>query len=180
MIGKLKDFMRLAGGEWLVSFTTRSDHGEIFEKLRNGMVEIEINKPKDKRSKTANDFCWAMCTDIGNAISPPLPKEMVYRQAIREVGSYQRIPIRPEDVEGFCKRWATKGIGWFAEVADDVWIQGKMYKLVFAYWGTSTYDSTEMSRLLDYLKQDMENMGLPIPLSKKEELRLLSKLPKAS
>jgi hypothetical protein len=88
--------------------------------------------------------------------------------------------IRPEDVEGFCKRWATKGIGWFAEVADDVWIQGRMYKLVFAYWGTSTYDSTEMSRLLDYLKQDMENMGLPIPLSKKEELRLLSKLPKAS
>ena len=180
MIGRLKETIRLASGEWIVSFVTRDDPRPIFEKLKDAIVELDIFKPKSKRSKTANDFCWAMCTDIGNALTPPLPKEEVYRKAIRDVGVYHRIPVRPQDVEGFCRRWATKGIGWFADVIDDVWIEGRLYKLVFAYWGTSTYDSTEMSRLLDYLKQDMENMGLPIQLSKKEELRLLSKLPKAS
>jgi hypothetical protein len=30
-----------------------------------------------------------------------------------------------------------------------------------------------MSRLIDYLVQDMENMGLPIPVSKAERQRLL-------
>jgi hypothetical protein len=178
MIGKLKDLMRLAGGEWVVSFTTRSDPGRIFDELKDRDVCIEIKKNSKPRSKSANDFLWAMCTDIGKAMRPPLPKEMVYRQAIRDVGVYEPLPIKAEAVDTFCERWASKGTGWFAEVVDDSKLPG--YKLVFAYYGSSTYTSEEMSRLLDYLKQDMDNMGLPIPLSKEEEARVMERWGKAS
>ena len=178
MTGKLKDLLRLAGGEWVVSFTTRSDPGRLFDALKDQEVTVEIKRAGHPRSKNANDFMWAMCADIGKALHPPLPKEMVYRQAIRDVGVYTPLPIRDDAVDTFCERWASKGTGWFAEVVDDSKIPG--YKLVFAYYGSSTYTSEEMSRLLDYLKQDMDNMGLPIPLSREEEARVMERWQRAS
>lgn len=173
MIGKLKDLLRLADGGWVVSFVTRNDPARLFDSLKDNDVTVEIKKAGQPRSKTANDFMWAMCTDIGKALRPPLPKEMVYRQAIRDVGEYVPLPIREDAVDRFIERWASKGTGWFAEVVDDSKLAG--YKLVFAYYGSSTYTVDEMSRLLDYLRQDMDSMGLPIPLSKDEEKRLFEK-----
>ena len=112
-------------------------------------------------------MCWAMCADIGNAMRPPLPKEEVYRQAIRDVGEFEPLPIKAEAVETFRQRWAEKGVGWFADVIDDSKLPG--YKLVFAYYGSSTYDTATMSRLIDSLVQDARNMGVPIPASKEQE-----------
>lgn len=173
MIGKLKDLLRLAGGEWVVSFTTRSDPRELFDSLKDSEVSVEMKKSSQPRSKSANDFMWAMCTDIGKALRPPVPKEEIYRQAIRDVGEYEPLPIKAEAVETFQERWASKGTGWFADVVDDSKLKG--YKLVFAYYGSSTYTADEMSRVLDYLRQDMESMGLPIPLSKDEEARVMER-----
>ena len=79
MIGKLKELMRLAGGEWLVSFTTRADPVRLFDSLKDEEISVEIKKNSQPRSKTANDFMWAMCTDIGKALRPPVPKDDVYR-----------------------------------------------------------------------------------------------------
>ena len=180
MTGKLKDLMRLAGGEWVVSFVTRDDPGKLFDSMKDEPVDVQIKKARAKRSKTANDFCWAMCTDIGNAMKPPLPKEMVYRQAIRDVGVYKKAPVRPELVQDWCETWGSRGTGWFAEVVDDVMLEGRLYKLVFFYCGTSTYNTEQMSRVIDYLKQDMINMELPIPISREEEARLMANWQKAS
>lgn len=177
MIGKLKEILRSPGGEWIVSFTTGENPVETFYRLNDHLLDITLKKHTKARSKTANDFCWAMCTDISRAIHPPITKEEVYRKAIRDVGEYEPLPIRADAVETFQKRWKSKGIGWFAEIVDDSKIPG--YKLVFAYYGSSTYDVPSMSRLLEYLKDEMENMELPIPLSKAEEERLLSEWPKA-
>ncbi len=173
MKGRFKDCLKLSGGEWLVSFTTRENPGTLFEKLRDADISVEIKKASRERSKTANDFCWALCTDIGNAMRPPLPKEMVYRQAIREVGKYEMILMKDEAVETFQKVWSGRGTGWFAEKFDDS-KKNPGCSVVFAYFGTSVYDSAEMSRVIDYLKQDAENMGLPIPISKAEEERMIA------
>lgn len=167
MIGKLRDMFRNRDGEWVISFSTPEDYREEFDALADKEVRIEIKRYSRKRSRTANDFCWAICTDIGNALTPPIPKEEVYRKAIKDVGEYEPLPIKDEAVETFRKRWSEKGVGWFAEIVDDSKIPG--YKLVFAYYGSSTYDTRSMSRLIDYLVQDAKNMGLKIPTSKEQE-----------
>jgi hypothetical protein len=100
-------------------------------------------------------------------MKPPIPKEEVYRRAIREVGEYEPLPIKNEAVDTFIQRWATKGVGWFAEVIDDSKLTG--YKLVFAYYGSSTYDTAAMSRLIDYLIDEAEQIGIIIPLGKEKE-----------
>ena len=173
MKGKFKDCLKLSSGEWLVSFTTREDPEELYNKLKDAEVSVEIKKSVKKRSKTANDFCWALCTDIGNAMHPPLPKEMIYRQAIRDVGKYDMYLMQEKAVEAFRRAWSQNGTGWFAEVFDeDKKNPGCM--IVFAYFGTSVYDSAEMSKVIEYLKADAENMGLPIPISKAEEQRMIA------
>lgn len=177
MIGKFKDLLSLSGGEWLLSFTVREDPRKLIDKIKDDVLSIDVKKNSAKRSKSLNDFCWAMCSDIGNALSPPLPKEEVYRRAIRDVGVYEPLPIREDAIDRFSKTWASRGIGWFIEVVDDSKLPG--YKKVFAYYGTSTYTTYEMSKVIDYLKQDMENMGLVIPLSKEEERRLMGEWQKA-
>lgn len=167
MTGKLKELTFNRDGTQNVTVTVAADFRMSFDELKDKPVNIEIKKASKKRSKTANDFCWAMCTEIGNALRPPVPKEEVYRGAIRDVGEYEPLPIKEEAVETFQTRWAAKGVGWFADVIDDSKLKG--YKLVFAYYGSSTYDVRAMSRLIDYLVQDARNMGLPVPASKEQE-----------
>lgn len=167
MIGTLKDLTFNGDSTQNITVTVSEDFRDEYDSLKDGMVKIEIKRYSRKRSRTANDFCWALCTDIGNALTPPIPKEEVYRKAIKDVGEYEPLPIKEEAVETFRKRWSEKGIGWFAEIVDDSKIPG--YKLVFAYYGSSTYDTRSMSRLIDYLVQDAKNMGLKIPTSKEQE-----------
>ena len=143
----------------------------VWHNLHDHDVEVEIKKYRKKRSRDANNFCWALCTDIGRALYPPIPKEEVYRKVIREVGVYVPIQIREDEVETFCQRWEEKkGTGWFVDVVDDSMQNG--YKLVHAYYGSSTYNTKEMSVLIDMLVSDAESMGLPIPLGKDEMEKL--------
>ena len=167
MIGKLTGIQRLFGGEWVLSFSTTADAGTVYEKLHDVDVDVDIKKHNPKRSKDANAFCWGLCTDIGKALTPPISKEDVYRKAIREVGEYEPLPIREDAVETFQRRWSAHGVGWFAEVIDNSKIPG--YKLVFAYYGSSTYDTSSMSRLLDFLVDECQQMGLAIPARKEQE-----------
>ena len=167
MEGRLTGFSLNRDGTQNVTVTVAADFADQYDKLKDLPVSVEIRKATKKRSKDANAMCWAMCADIGNALRPPLPKEEVYRKAIREVGEYEPLPIKAEAVETFQRRWATKGTGWFAEVIDDSKLPG--YKLVFAYYGSSTYTVEEMSRLIDYLVDDAKQMGIPIPASKEQE-----------
>ena len=64
MIGKLKDLFRLAGGEWIVSFTTREDPGNLFDELKDVPVKVEIKKASKHRSLSANAYAWVLIDQI--------------------------------------------------------------------------------------------------------------------
>lgn len=172
MTGKLREMLPLAGGEWLVSFTTRTHPGELFDKLKGKDVSVEIKKHSPGRSKDANAFCWAICSDIGRAMTPPLPKEDVYRMAIKAVGVFTPVTVIAWDIPTIRQRWEGHGIGWFIEVMDDA---GTGRKLIHLYYGSSTYSVEEMRVLLDWLLDQCRQMGLVIPLSKEEEKELLER-----
>lgn len=174
MTGKLREMLPLAGGEWLVSFVTRTHPGELFDKLKGKDVSVQIKKHSPGRSKDANAFCWALCSDIGRAMTPPLAKEDVYRMAIKAVGVYTPTQLLSWDVPKVRERWESHGVGWFMEVVDDVpALVG--HKTIHLYYGTSTYTVEEMRVLLEWLTDQCRQMELPIPLSKAEEADLLER-----
>lgn len=57
MKGKLRDFLPLAGGEWLVSFVTRIHPGELFDRLKGKDVDIEIKKFHPDEAGTQTPIC---------------------------------------------------------------------------------------------------------------------------
>ena len=172
MKGKLREMLPLAGGEWLVSFVTRTHPGEVFDKLKGKDVDIDVKKFSPGRSRDANAFCWALCSDIGKALKPPLSKEDVYRMAIKAVGVYTPVTLIAWDVPTVLQRWSDHGTGWFAEVMDDA---GTGKKLVHLYYGSSTYTVDEMQKLLECLTDQCRQMEIPIPLSKQEEKEMLER-----
>lgn len=173
MTGKLREIIPLAGGEWIVSFITRTHPGALFESLKDKPIDVEIKKASKPRSKDANALCWALCSDIGKAMTPPIDKEEVYRRAIKAVGVFVQTPLLAWDVEKVRQRWESHGTGWFFEVVDDAPIVG--HKVVNMYYGTSTYTVDEMRVVLDWLMDEARQMEIPIPLSKKEEQELLER-----
>ena len=170
MRGRLTEILRLAGGEWRITFTTPDDPVKTYYRMKDHPVDVEIKRLDKKRSLNANAFCWALCSDIGKAMTPPLAKEEVYRTAIRAVGVYSQIRAVVWDVDTIMRRWSSHGEGWFADIADDA---GTGYKLMNLYYGTSTYTADEMRILIDWLVDQCEQMDIRIPLSKAEAERLV-------
>ena len=70
----------------------------------------------------------------------------------------------------FKRDWEGKGLGWFVEVASkskDV----DNATVVRAYYGSSTYNTDEMSRLIDYIVQDAQSLGIDV--KPEEEIKSL-------
>ena len=109
-----------------------------------------------------------MCEELAQALK--ITKVEVYRKAIKDVGVYQPLPIRDDAVDAFCANWETGGIGWFAEKTDKSKTPG--YTLVFAYFGSSVYDTKEFSRLVDCLMDEAEQIGIVLKAGPELEQRL--------
>lgn len=128
---------------------------------------FSLGPKRRKRSLDANAYLWALCDQIAKDIRST--KEEVYRAAVKRVGVVDTIPMREDAAVEWCRRWRSRGIGWVAETADmglDGWVT------VMAYWGSSTYSSAEMSRLLDDVVEEAK--GLEIETATPEQLALMA------
>ena len=172
MRGKLRDLTVNRDGTQNITVTVDADFTKSFDSLKDKPVTVEIKKESKERTRDANAFCWALCTDIGKALTPPVDKEEIYRRAIKAAGVYWQTEIPCFHLQSVCGRWEERGKGWFVEVMDDA-APGR--KLVHMYFGTSTYTVDEMKTILDWLIDQAEQMEIPIPLSKKEEKELIER-----
>lgn len=149
-----------------VTLDVFGDHAAELEKLGDKVVDIEIKVHREKRSTKANNLCWELCSQIGRAMYPPMDKEDVYKDAIRAVGEYDQYYIREEALDSFMATRKLLGVGWFAELVGDAPLRG--FVEVFAYKGSSTYDTKAMSTLIDYLVDQAEQMELQIAYDLRE------------
>lgn len=172
MTGRLKDLTVNRDGTQNVTVTVACDFSKDYDRLKGQDLSIEIKKASKERSLTANAFCWALCSDIGKAMIPPLSKEEVYRTAIKAVGVHTNVAVPAWQIPTLRQRWEEHGTGWFLEILDDFSIGSKW---VCLYYGSSTYTVDEMKLLLDWLIDQCQQMELKIPLSKKEEEELLER-----
>lgn len=119
--------------------------------------EFEIKEVKKKRSLNANAYAWHLIGEISKAVR--LPKEEIYKNMIKKLGKYEVLPIKNEAVETFMKAWQNKGVGWICEILGESKIED--YTNVVAYYGSSIYDTKEMSILLDEIVQEAINLEIP-------------------
>lgn len=128
----------------------------------------DLHEKRAKRSLDANAYCWVLCQKIAEAVGS-ITKEEVYRRAVRGSGQFEIIPIREDALEAFIRKWNGRGTGWIAEKQDDSKLPG--YVRVIAYYGSSVYDTREMSVLLDYIVDEAKQLG--IETATPDELELM-------
>jgi seryl-tRNA synthetase len=153
----------------LTTDTARLDISELRQVIEKGKELVaDIKQYRKKRSLDSNAYLWQLCQKIAEAIRTT--KEEVYKKAIREVGQFEIVPIKDEAVERWLEVWKGKGLGWFAEVMEDSKLPG--YKKVISYYGSSVYDSREMSVLINYIVDECRELG--IETLPPEEIRALN------
>ena len=123
------------------------------EKGKN--LSVEVKPHRNKRSLDANNYCWILCDKIAQVIGST--KEEVYRKVIRDVGVFQIIGVEREAVDTFIEKWSGGGVGWFAE---DVGHHINDERRVMAYFGSSVYNTKEMSRLIDELVNQAKELDI--------------------
>lgn len=132
---------------------------DIVEQLKNeNKLNIEMKKWYKKRSLDANAYCWVLCNNIANELSKNgiTTKEEIYRDAILQVGSFEPFIVQEKTFEKFKRIWEKQGLGFLVQ---EVSRQGKCVK-VNCYYGSSTYDSKEMSLLIEILIQLTKSLNL--------------------
>lgn len=143
-----------------------SDALEIIDKGK--LLDINIKQHREKRSLDANSYCWIICQKIAEKINNT--KEFVYKRAIKQVGDFEIVPIKDEVVDKWVMNWESKGLGWQSEVLEKSKLEG--YTNTINYYGSSTYDTKEMSLLLEEIVYQAKELDIDTmtPAERKELL----------
>lgn len=118
-------------------------------------LSIEAKKYRRKRSLDANAYAWELIGKL--ALEMNLTDIEVYRQEISIAGVSEVLPLRNDAVDRFIETWSKQGLGWICETFDSK-LEG--YTNVRAFYGSSVYDSKEMSRLIENIKNDCKLYGI--------------------
>lgn len=90
--------------------------------------EVKVYKPK--RSLDSNAYAWVLLGKLQDKLH--IPKEEIYRDLIRNIGSYEIVPVRDEAVEKFRQAWSKNGLGWITETTKSK--LERFYKCNYILW----------------------------------------------
>ena len=170
MIGKLSGLTYNQDGSQNITVTVTDNFAVEYDELKENDVNIEIKKFHKRRSLDANAYAWTIIDKIAEKTGEK--KTDVYRNAIREIGGVSTIIcVRDVAADALCRGWAEHGTGWMTEKT-----KSKIHGCtnVTLWYGSSVYDSRQMSMLIDSLIQDAEALGIPT-ITEKEKERLIGK-----
>lgn len=145
-------------GKPLVTFELNEKQNalDMVDALQNDRLTLKVAKYRKRRSLDANAYCWTLIGKIAEKTNTP--RQDVYRAAIKDVGSNSDVVcVKSEAAESLCRVWERNGIGWQTDTFPSK-IDGCTN--VILYYGSSTYDSEQMSRLINNIVQDCNQLGI--------------------
>lgn len=117
---------------------------------------LTIKEKKNRRSLNANAYAWALMDKL--AESTHITKTEIYKNYIKEIGGNSDIVcVMDNAVNKLCTSWQRNGLGWLTDTMPSK-ITGCTN--VVLYYGSSTYDTKQMSRLIDMIVQDCKIQGI--------------------
>lgn len=154
MKGLIFDLVELANGHQRITLET-GDKCDLSQ-LREGEVDFDIRKHREKRSLDANAYCWVLMDKLAAKLGRT--KIEIYQEAIRNIGGVsETICVKERAVDKLREGWRAHGVGWISDVYPSK-LPG--CKNVVLYYGSSTYDSKQMHDLIDCIVQDCKAVGI--------------------
>ena len=130
---------------------------QMFDDLKAAeKLSFKVGKFRKRRSLDANAYCWVLIGKIAEKTNVPAGE--VYRAAIKEIGGNSDVVcVKTEAVDALCNGWSRNGLGWQTDTMPSK-IDGCTN--VVMYYGSSTYDTAQMSRLINIIVQDCADLGI--------------------
>lgn len=155
MKARLKDLTFTLDRKQKLVLELDGDFRADFDKLKDHDVRVKVTRYRKKRSLDANAYAWVLIDKLAEATGED--KAIVYRHAIKSIGGVSDIvAVTDEAVDKFRRNWEKQGLGWQTDIFDSK----DGYKRVIVYYGSSTYDTKQMSQLIDNLVQDAQALGI--------------------
>ena len=160
LTGKIKDLSLDFRNEkpiLTLEINEKQSVSNLFDELHNAeKLAIKIDKFREKRSLDANSYAWLLIGKLAAKLS--VPKEEIYQNAIKQVGdNFEVYCGKTKAIERLCREWEEKGLGWVTETTPSK-LNGCTN--AFLYFGSSTYNTAQMSRLISIIIEDCKEQGI--------------------
>jgi hypothetical protein len=120
-------------------------------------ITVMVKKYRNKRSLDANAYCWVLLDKLSAKLQKP--KIELYRDFIKDVGENNVvICAKNKAVDALISGWEHNGMGWVTDILPSK-ISGCTN--VILYYGSSTYDTVQMSRLTNLIVDACTEQNIP-------------------
>lgn len=114
--------------------------------------EVSEDAPRRRRSLTQNAYYWVMLNKLAAKLR--MPDSEVHMNMLREYGVCDVFSILDDiPVDGYFKYYDVVGHGW---------ANGRYFKHVKVYKGSSQMTSVEFSRLIDGMREECVTQGIDV------------------
>lgn len=143
---------------------------KMVEELAGKDISIKVGRFKQKRSLDANAYCWMLIGKLAEKLN--IPRTDIYRAAIKEIGgNSDTVCVQDKAVQSLCDGWQRNGIGWQTDTFPSK-IDGCTN--VILYYGSSTYDSKQMTRLVNFIVDECIQQNIEVKPAEEVASLLLS------
>ena len=150
MRARIKDYIRTLERTAILTLETSEDVGGLVDELQDADLDVEVKKHREKRSLDANAYAWVLIGKLAEKLEDdPIN---IYRQYVRQSGVFRVTDLEEKDIPTITHAWSLNGAGWLHDVLD--YGKHEDTRLVRLYYGSSVYNTKQMSRLIDSIAED--------------------------
>ena len=115
-------------------------------------LSISIKEHRERRSLDANAYCWVLLQKLAEVLNTD--KDSLYEEMICKYGVFTHLIVKPNAVDRVKEEWrSVRELG-------EVTVNGKTGIQLQCYFGSSTYDTKEMSVLIDGIVRECQELGI--------------------
>ena len=148
MISTLGDYLQLK-----FPLGQLEEIGKLQEYANKGH-NIRVELKREGRSKDANAALWHLIGEM--AVKLRTTKEELYVELLKRYGVFTHVVVKPEAVDQLKRLWN----GAVVELGEIPMRNGGKGIQLQVYYGSSTYDTQQFSRLLDGTISEAEEMDI--------------------
>ena len=152
--GTLKDLnIDYQTGKALLTFAIDQKQSAIncWDKLRDAeRLTVKVDKHRERRSINANNYAWALLTEIGNVMR--LNKDDVYFLMLQRYGQCEMISVKDGIPIGEYVKYCVR--------AGESWLNNTLFKHYKVYKGSSEFTKEEMAVFIDGVVQEAQDLGI--------------------
>ena len=126
---------------------------------KDKIYDADLKVHREKRKLDSNSYFWLLAGKLASKIH--IPVQTIYRQYIKDIGdNFEIIPVREDAKKRWIKNWISRGIGWVCEDLGTSKLPG--YTNIICYYGSSVYDTCQMSRLIQLVVDDCKDQDIEV------------------